>query len=191
MSLLQFVENYPVATDKGTDKYGLGYIHEFYDKLFTPKKDSTQNLLEIGVQEGKSILLWKDYFENATIYGVDVDECPSLHNLQRVNHIVCDAYSDHSIDLIKNDHFDIIIDDGPHTYDSMVVFLTKYFSKLKSGGIMVLEDIIDVNWTPKLLELVDQSLCRATVINMAGKQIDLQLKQRWIGGLDIIVLEKF
>ena len=66
-SLLELTtETYP-----GTDKYDLGYIHEFYDRLFTPKKESAQSVLEIGVNEGNSILLWKNFFANAKVTGID------------------------------------------------------------------------------------------------------------------------
>jgi hypothetical protein len=186
MSLLQFVEEYPVRTDK----YPLGYIHHFYDQFLTPKKESAQKILEIGIYRGQSIILWRDYFSNATVYGLDLNICDFLWGKERVQQIITDAYANDFIDLLQDNYFDIIIDDGPHTYASMEIFLTKYFDKLKSGGVMVLEDIINPNWTPKLLELIDKSLCNVTVVNMAGKQLDQELNDRWINGLDVIIIEK-
>lgn len=43
----------------------------------TPIKDSAKNILEIGIgdfgtKNGGSLLLWKSFFTNATIYGVDI-----------------------------------------------------------------------------------------------------------------------
>jgi hypothetical protein len=45
-----------------TDKYELGYIDNLYTELFDVYKNAPINFLEIGVQNGDSILMWKDYF---------------------------------------------------------------------------------------------------------------------------------
>ena len=186
MSLENFSENYRSLTDK----YDLGYIHTFYSDLFTPRKESTKNILEIGTQYGGSVLLWRDYFLNATVFALDNIQCPNLINQERIIHIVGDAYSEDFVKRLPNNFYDIIIDDGPHTYESMVIFLTKYFPLVKSGGLMILEDIIDPSWTPKLVELIDTNMCNFRVVPTAGKQIDTQLRIRWANGLDVIVIEK-
>ena len=53
-----------------TDKDKHNYL-QAYDKLFYEYRDKKINLLEVGVHEGGSLLLWKDYFSNGTIYGMD------------------------------------------------------------------------------------------------------------------------
>ena len=60
-----------------TDKYDLGYVDEFYNKFFEPRRYSVQSLLEVGIAYGGSLLLWRDYFPNATIMGIDIYGCDS------------------------------------------------------------------------------------------------------------------
>jgi hypothetical protein len=42
---------------------------------------------------------------------------------------------------LDNHEFDIIIDDGPHTYSSNILFYTNSIHKLKKNGIYIIEDI--------------------------------------------------
>jgi hypothetical protein len=188
MSLIQFAKNYTPRTDK----YDLGYINEFYHQLFEPRRFKIDNLLEIGVYYGASILLWKDYFYNSIITGVDINECSAVKNHERINHILGNAYSLDFVEKFTDKSFDIIIDDGPHTYESMVFFLTHYIKKVKSGGLLILEDIIDPKWTPNLLSLIDSNIGKITVHHMGNKVLDPQLRTRWEkNGLDVIVVEIF
>jgi hypothetical protein len=97
MSLIQLVD------DTKTDKNTLHSYLELYEKLLSPKKDTAKNVLEIGIgpvklQNGGSIKLWKDYFTNATVYGLDIipkdcvldelvnDERVVLFNSTKANH---------------------------------------------------------------------------------------------------------
>ena len=68
-----------------------------------------------------------------------------------------DAYSDAVIDALPND-FDVIIDDGPHTLESMIAFLKRYSTKVRSGGLVVIEDIQSTDWLPVLMEAVPDHL---------------------------------
>jgi predicted O-methyltransferase YrrM len=185
MSLLEFIEKNPTKTDK----VSLGYIDQFYDILFTPKKNKVKNLLEIGIWEGESLLLWRDYFTNAEITGVDVVHRVQADNQDRITQLTGDAYTTEFLSKLKKKPFDIIIDDGPHTFETQSFFLTNYLPLLKKDGVLILEDIIDLNWTPKLLELIDDTKYKVTVVDMRLKQRDQQLLERWRGGLDVIVVE--
>ena len=48
--------------------------------------------------------------------------------------------------------YDIIIDDGPHTIETLQKCIEYYLPKLKEGGVMVLEDVQDTSWFPILLD---------------------------------------
>jgi len=188
MSLIELAKNLKPRTDK----YDLGYINEFYEKLFHSRRSTVENLLEIGVHQGASILLWKEYFYKAKILGVDIKECLSIKNQDRINHIVGNAYSVEFCNQFEDKSFDIIIDDGPHTFESMVFFLSNYIKKVKSGGLLILEDIIDPIWTPKLISLIDPNIGSITVHNMGAKILDQQLKKYWEkNGLDVVVIEMY
>ena len=64
--MIDLVDN--SLTDKNTTH---SYL-PIYKKLFSSKKYSAKNILEVGVAFGGGMKLWKDYFINAKIYGIDV-----------------------------------------------------------------------------------------------------------------------
>jgi predicted O-methyltransferase YrrM len=187
MSLKNFCKQYNVQTDK----YQLGYIHEFYDKLFSSRQNQEIKLLEIGIYSGYSLLLWRDYFTKGEITGIDVNYCKNVDQKERINPIYTNAYDLNFVDTLPDEYYDIVIDDGPHTFESMHFFLTHYTKKLKKGGLLILEDIIDRAWTPKLLNiLTQQNIGQAQVFDMRNKQLNNFLLERWRNGLDVITLEK-
>jgi predicted O-methyltransferase YrrM len=187
MTLNQFAKNHHPRTDK----YDLGYIDEFYHDLFSPRVNSVTNLLEIGTSEGHSVMLWRDFFPNALINCVDINPCPEyLRTEPRINAFSEDAYTHNFVDKFPKKFFDIVIDDGPHTFETMQFFLTNYLPLVKPGGLLILEDIIDPAWTPELLKLIDPNVSKVTTFDMRGKQNNGWLLDRWKNGLDVIVVEK-
>jgi cephalosporin hydroxylase len=139
-------------TDKDTTH---SYI-DVYEGLFSRIRSSCKNIMEIGVQNGGSIKLWNDYFPNAMIYGLDVDiyqnRCRELS--PRVRFIQADAYTPECATTFETDLFDVIIDDGPHTLDSMCKVVDLYYRTVKPGGYLIIEDIQDMSWIPSIKEHV-------------------------------------
>lgn len=137
-----------------TDKNTIHSYLDTYNKVFERIKTSAQNVLEIGIHEGGSIKLWYDYFTNANIYGLDIihinnvsNECK---NNNRINLITStDGYDEKIIKekfIDKNIKFDMIMDDGPHTIESQCFFAKHYSQLLSDCGILVIEDVQDMNW---------------------------------------------
>jgi hypothetical protein len=134
-----------INSDKNTHH---SYIKDVYEEYFTEFRDKEINLLEIGVSTGASLRLWREYFSKAKIYGIDPFENPEhkkiatkliTNPLKDVTLIVEDAYRQESADSIPD--MDLIIDDGPHNYQSQVDAIKYYLPKLKPGGYMFIEDI--------------------------------------------------
>ena len=152
-------------TDKGT-------VHSYldvYESLFTPIRESCRKVLEIGVQRGGSMKLWNDYFPNAEIYGYDVDLSAVQADLSspRIHVSQDDAYSDEVVKTLEPLSFDVLIDDGPHTKESMVVFAQLYPQFLKEGGICVIEDVQSMDWVPDILKAFPGYM-RADVVDRRG-----------------------
>lgn len=133
------------------------YSIEYYDLLKNIRYD-VKNVLEVGVGNfslmsnivgqkyipGASLRAWEEFFPNANIIGLDIDK----NILFKENRISC-YYTDQSnkeeiektIDNIKIKSFDLIIDDGSHIVDHMILtynILHKYLSK---NGLYIIEDI--------------------------------------------------
>lgn len=164
-TLEDLVDN--TATDKNTTHSYLS----LYESLLFPRQQSTKHVLEIGVgdfkeKNGGSIKLWKDYFPHATIYGVDVlgperviDDL--LQDERIVLHLQKNAYDEHvfqELFLDKNIQFDVMIDDGPHTLQTMVRFIQLYSQLLSEDGILIIEDVQSIEWLDRLKQTTPQHL---------------------------------
>lgn len=142
----------------GTDKNTIhSYVENFYEDKFLTYKDKNVSLLEIGIQGGASLKLWKEYFSNCNkIVGVDISEenvHPNYKNIPGVEYFFGDAYSDEIVNQLDN--FDIIIDDGPHSENSQIIFIEKYLPKLNSGGILIIEDVQNINSIDKFIKIFE------------------------------------
>jgi hypothetical protein len=167
-TLVDLIDNQ--RTDKNT---GHSYL-VVYEKLFSPKKQTARNVLEIGIgwvkdENGGSIKLWRDYFTESMIYGLDITNpdiiLDSIKNDERIIlFLEKDAYDpkffkDTFNVFMKNKlYFDILIDDGPHTLESMKTFIKMYSSLLSPTGIMVVEDVQSLDWIPELINAVPNHL---------------------------------
>jgi len=117
------------------------------------KKEIAKNVLEIGILDGGSIKLWHDYFTNATIYGLDIKKIAymwdGIKNNERIKLGCFDAYSESFFYpelLNKNIKFDMMLDDGPHTLESMKKFIKLYSQLMTEDGILIIEDVQNWDW---------------------------------------------
>ncbi len=87
--------------------------------------------------------MWRDYFVNGLIVGVDLS-IPDKDFGERVK--MFESSQDDSerlngvLDVIAPDGLDIIIDDASHLGDISRLSLINLFPRLKSGGFYILED---------------------------------------------------
>jgi 23S rRNA U2552 (ribose-2'-O)-methylase RlmE/FtsJ len=125
------------------------HYFEVYEKHFSRFRNKDLVILEIGVFQGGSLQLWKDYFgEGATIYGVDIN--PQCKELEEKNiKIFIGSQSDRSFlrDLkSKIPPIDILIDDGGHTMEQQIVTFEELFDHVKSDGVYLCEDVHTSYW---------------------------------------------
>jgi hypothetical protein len=152
MSLLSY------CNDALTDKNTIHSYVEVYEELFREKKFTATHVLEIGIgpfqPNGGSILMWANYFPNAEIHTADIIPLtsvnPELLSHPRIYlHAPNDAYQKEffvSAFQSKPVRYDILIDDGPHTIESMVSFIVQYSQVMKEDGILVIEDVQKIEW---------------------------------------------
>ena len=140
------------STDKNTThKYGISYNLVFnsqYLKLNRPLK-----VLEIGISlfgDGSVGPLSEiNYIEKYV--GIDnkiyKGNIPN-NKIQIYAGPEYDAYKKETVNLLieKEGKFDIIIDDGPHTWESQKWFFENYYDLLNEGGVLLCEDIHESNY---------------------------------------------
>jgi hypothetical protein len=106
------------------------------------------NFCEIGIENGASLQMWRDYFCNAHIYAMElydhkIQDCMNL-DLKDVHIYKMDASDVNNINAVfgeTNKLFDVIIDDSSHILqhqNNIINTVSKYIS---SGGILIIEDI--------------------------------------------------
>jgi cephalosporin hydroxylase len=121
------------------------YLAE-YEKLFGPMRNTPLRLLELGVRFGASMFLWSDYFPNATIVGLDIDDKPKDFPADKRVHFVQGRQDDpaalDSCAAIAGGQFDIIVDDASHIGRLSAASFSYLFPQaLTPGGYYIIEDI--------------------------------------------------
>ena len=142
-----------------TDKY---YLHSYmpvYDKLFENYRNNDINILEIGIQRGGSVYLWSKYFTKGSIFGIDIEDSPKwLKDISGITTFKENAYSKEGLNLFNDNMFDILIDDGPHTLNSMKYVAKNYLCKMKINGILIIEDIPEYEWIQEILNEIPEDI---------------------------------
>ncbi len=104
-----------------------------------------KRVLEIGVQGGGSLKIWRDMFPEAEIVGVDIlYECKN-HEGERIKIEIGDQCDVKFLETLGM--FDIIIDDGGHKMTHQQVSMnTLLANQLNEGGVYVIEDLHTSYW---------------------------------------------
>ena len=131
-----------------TDKITHHGYERFYDYFLTSYRNKHCKFLEIGVDKGRSLKMWNDFFTNAKIYGVDIGVEQDYAHPKGVIYKgdqskLCDLER-----VLKNvKECDIIIDDGSHVPEHQLLTFNYYFEKLLNyGGVYIIEDIETSYW---------------------------------------------
>src|SRR3974390_876115 len=129
-------------TDKQKHSFaGFGYM-TVYQKYFNPIRNDVYSVLELGVLNGSSLRVWRDYFHRAEGWGVDIDPRTKQDYGDRI-HVVIGSQTDHwAIDQVAPGlNLDIVIDDGSHVVDHMVESFKLLWPRVASKGFYVIEDL--------------------------------------------------
>ena len=157
-----------ILASYSTDKESFHHYGKVYEEIFEKfDREASLNILEVGTQKGGSLLAWKEYFPNATVYGVDiVDVVPEEYRKDTVTRVISD------IKEWRNDiKWDIVIDDGSHYLLDVAYVIANYVIKLKIGGVLVIEDVRH----PSLLTRVAENLCQDMGIAFPDEKFDYRM----------------
>lgn len=133
-------EFYNIGKDL-TDKISYHRYDRFYPLFLNSFRNEEFNMLEVGIENGGSLKLWKEYFPKSFIYGVDIkkeyeeDRCKIFKLDQSNDNDI--QYMIHNIPKCK-----FIIDDGSHhPYHQYITFVSLFDKLLEDGGVYIVEDI--------------------------------------------------
>ena len=137
--------------NSGSDKALHHQYDHFYEPLFKQWRSKPGKLLEIGVEDGHSLLVWDKYFTHpdTKIIGLAyANKIKESLNGKRIS-ILYGSQGDPKVleKLASLGNYSIVIDDGSHlpTHQwNTFVFLWK---KVVPGGIYIVEDIETNYWS--------------------------------------------
>lgn len=135
-SLMELGEVFP--TDK---HYQHNYFSQVYQDVLSPIKNDVKTLLEIGILDGNSLKVFKRFFKNAKVYGVDLRSDTIDGDIEVIK---CDQSNEEDLNLLVerfSDGIDVILDDGSHKMYDQQITMAIMFNALKSGGIFIMEDL--------------------------------------------------
>lgn len=133
-----------IGQQHGTDKADFHQYLDRYEPFLEPWQAKQGNLLEMGVDGGASIKMWRDYFLQMKIYGVDhnpgsvkFDLGPRVHLL--LGEVTAREFWEQQFPPPVM--FDIIIDDAGHHSSAIISTFTLAWPRLNRGGIYIIEDL--------------------------------------------------
>lgn len=117
---------------------------EIYEFWFQKYRNRPVVILEIGVYQGGSLQMWRNYFgKEAQIYGVDIN--PNCKRFEAENtHIFIGSQEDRQFlkDLkTKIPKVDILIDDGGHMMKQQITSFEELYDHIKEEGVYLCEDL--------------------------------------------------
>jgi hypothetical protein len=155
-----------LVDDTLTDKNTSHSYLEVYDTFFSRIKNSAKYVLEVGVARGGGLKLLREYFQNAQIFGMDHNPVtyemnPVVPTLSRISLFMSvDAYNTDNVNAMLRSpiRFNLIMDDGSHHLEHQKFFIEHYSKLLTDDGMLVVEDIADINYLPELFAAVPVEL---------------------------------
>jgi SAM-dependent methyltransferase len=133
------------ASRYDTDKAAHTHYLRNYEEFFRGLLDKDIRLLELGVLNGGSLLLWRDYFERGVVAGLDLNPVRVEDPTGRIRVYTGGQDDTELLDRIAREcapgGFDVIIDDCSHVGSlARVSFWHLFEHHLKPGGLYVIED---------------------------------------------------
>lgn len=146
---MSYSETFQNHRGNAADKWE-GYLLT-YDIELEPLRDRVRKMLEIGVQNGGSLEVFANYFQQAE-YLVGLDICEDCRNLSfndpRIHVEIGDATSATARQKLARTYgsFDLILDDGSHQSTDITQSFFAMLELLAPGGTYIAEDLCCVYW---------------------------------------------
>jgi hypothetical protein len=114
-----------------------------YDELFQRIESDKPTIVEIGILDGGSLIMWRDYFgPGARIIGLEKN--PKVLEIKDLGFeiYIVDQENEEKLSevLATIGNIDLLIDDGSHTSKGQISTCLASYKHMKSSGLIVIED---------------------------------------------------
>ncbi|EIE18106.1 hypothetical protein COCSUDRAFT_31870 [Coccomyxa subellipsoidea C-169] len=132
--------------DRGPGIHKWLQYFDVYHRYFSRFIDTEVHLLEIGVQSGGSLDMWRHYFgDRLRIYGVDINPYTKalFEDLPGTQIFIGDQENRTFWAEVKSrvPRIDIVLDDGGHTYQQQLVTFEELYDFVSDNGVYMIEDV--------------------------------------------------
>lgn len=105
-----------------------------------------KSILEIGVQSGNSLRMWREAYPDAKVVGIDVD--PDVGMAEDCLTIIGDGHDPEFLAKVWDEHgpFDLVIDDGSHQVADQIRTFGALLPLMGKGSTYVCEDLHTSYW---------------------------------------------
>ena len=147
------------------------HYFKIYERYLEKYRGSAFKMLEIGVNGGGSLDMWRSYFgDRATIFGIDINpDCASLdtpHAPVRIGSQADATFLRGVVDEMGG--LDVVLDDGSHRAKHQRASFDALFPLLNEGGLYLIEDTHSSYW----LRFGGGYRRRGTAIEFAKRIVD-------------------
>jgi len=166
-----------IAFQYGTDKCPqlVHFYTQFYYELFKDRRETVKKVMELGIghyrkmkfldkifdprlnrnyERGASLKMWRDFFPNAQIYGID-NEPECMFEDERIKTFIGDEYSAKDwVDIIEKTgtDIDLFVDDGSHYRRHQLFTAQTLLPLFKKDIIYIIEDVPHPEWLAEKLK---------------------------------------
>jgi hypothetical protein len=135
------------------------HYFEVYERFLSPVRRTNPTLLEIGVQLGGSVEMWRDYFGPAArIYGIDINPDAKQQEDIATKVFIGDQQDRNFLRSVLRETgtLDVVIDDGGHTANQQITAFEALYPALADQGIYIVEDTHTSLWRGQFMDRQDQ-----------------------------------
>lgn len=125
------------------------HYFDVYHQHFAAYRNRQPTVLEIGVQNGGSLHMWRDYFgPGARLFGADIDPACATRGPAGARIFIGDQSDPAFLNRIVEETgpIDIVIDDGGHTANQMIVSFETLYPHVRAPGVYLVEDTCTQFW---------------------------------------------
>lgn len=122
---------------------------EIYHRHFARFRGQSPVILEIGLFDGGSLDMWRDYFgRGCRLYGVDIDERCRAYAGPDTTVLIGDQGDRGFLGRLRRElpRIDILIDDGGHRMNQQIATFEELYAHVADDGVYLCEDMHTSYW---------------------------------------------
>jgi len=137
------------AQNNGRVIHKWDHYFNIYERHFSAFRGKKVTVVEMGVNHGGSLRMWKDYFgPQSQIIGVDINpKCKQVEE-EGISVVIGDQGDRNFLQSLRESfpQIDILIDDGGHMMQQQIVTFEELFPHLAHNGVYLCEDLHTSYW---------------------------------------------